>query len=280
MSAAVPLSSSLALAERALGTIALAAAEDPLGLDLPPRLTEDLPDGQTMSVIGSLYLFGELEEAGVIVAAELLADERDSFALPSAEAARRLDAFAQRRSEWPDRAARERLYARLFGATDAPGAPVNREFHTRLGTLCHALASYGAAGRYGEHPAAAREIAVALSAQGLLEGLRVRGLGSAVAGARRAAAQTRQALELLDDPGIGVLVGGRGVWDTLARLFGAGAPDCRRLVDRGQSGQHVLGWAGAVFGADAAPRPPIGAEVIRRAAIWLVASGVELEEAV
>ena len=142
--------------------------------------------------------------------------------------------------------------------------------------MCHALASYGAAGRYGEHPAAAREIAVALSAQGLLEGLRVRGLGSAVAGARRAAAQTRQALELLDDPGIGVLVGGRGVWDTLGALVRCGRtglPSLRRPRPERTARARVGGRSLA----EGARRPPIGAEVIRRAAIWLVASGVGWE---
>ena len=279
MSAAVPLSSSLALAERALGTIALAAAEDPLGLDLPPRLTEDLPDGQTMSVIGSLYLFGELEEAGVIVAAELLADERDSFALPSAEAARRLDAFAQRRSEWPDRAARERLYARLFGATDAPGAPVNREFHTRLGTVPRAgqlrrsralrrAPRGGARDRRGAlGPGAARGAARARARQRRRRRAARGGADPAGARASRRSGHRRPRRRSRR-------VGHAG---TPVRCRGAGLPAARRPRP---SGQHVLGWAGAVFGADAAPRPPIGAEVIRRAAIWLVASGVELEEAV
>ena len=130
----LPLGESLALARVALAGRALLPPAGGTGAGF---------DAPTLDALGTLYLQAELELAGVIPAAEALAEARTSLDLPNERVAERLERFAQRQREWFDAASRNQLFARVFGtgpaATNDGGGIVNRDFEQRLVALCSAL---------------------------------------------------------------------------------------------------------------------------------------------
>jgi hypothetical protein len=276
----------LALAGSAVGQAAdgVPAADDPLRLDLPTLGpgSGEAPSPATLRVFGSLYLAAELEQAGVVPVAELLAAERDMLNLTSYEAAAKLDDFAMRGHRWYDRAGRVQLYARLFGvgpgATNDAGALVNREFLPLLAALCHGLAGYAdVSARL--RTSTALESGARLAAQALLANLAPRGLGNTLLAARRIEDQVRHAVDLVRDPAIGALVGSRTLQQTILNILGEDAPDVQRLIDSGLLGQKVLEWlAGVLPRIDGDPSPAplvtVGDPIVVTAALWLRAVGV------
>ena len=281
----------LAFAADAIGPAADGAAggDDPLRLDLPSlgSGSGELPDAAAVRVFASLYLAAELEQAGVVPVAELLAQERDGLDIRSYAAAAKLDEFASLSHQWYDRAGRVQLYARLFGigagATNEAGALVNREFIPLFAALCHAL------GRYADSSSAAQSsIGLAAGAQNaevaLLANLAPRGLANTVLAARRLHDQIRRAVEILRDPAIGALVGARTLQQTIVNILGKDAPDVQRLLDAGMYGQKVLEWLAGVLpglSASSGAVPPItlGDPVAVTAALWLRAVGLDVQQA-
>jgi len=281
----------LAFAADAVGPAAdaVAGGDDPLRLDLPSlgSGSGELPDAATVRVFASLYLAAELEQAGVVPVAELLAHERDGLDIRSYAAAAKLDEFASLSLHWYDRAGRVQLYARLFGigagATNEAGALVNREFIPLFAALCHEL------GRYADASAAAQsfvglEAGAQNAAVTLLANLAPRGLANTVLAARRLQDQIRRAVEILRDPAIGALVGARTLQQTIVNILGKDAPDVQRLLDAGMDGQKVLEWlAGALpvltGSATGAPLMTFGDPVAVTAALWLHAVGLDVQQA-
>src|SRR5436190_7176992 len=119
----VALATADVLLESSALSIAMAPAD--LQLHLPPLGDVGGPSGlsaSTLHGVAAMYLQAELEQAGVILAAELLADARFQLDRVSPAAAAKLERFASARREWPNRAARGLVFARLFGlgsVTDA-----------------------------------------------------------------------------------------------------------------------------------------------------------------
>jgi hypothetical protein len=276
----------LALAAAAVGPGAdgVPAGDDPLRLDLPTLGpgSGEVPTAATVRVFASLYLAAELEQAGVVPIAELLAEQRDTLNLTSYQAAAKLDEFATRQHQWYDRAGRAQVYARLFGigagATNEGGALVNREFMPLFAGLCRALA------RFAEISAGARavtglEAGVRNSAAMLLANLAPRGLGNTLLAARRLEDQVRHAVDILRDPAVDALVGARTMQQAILNILGKDAPDVQRLIDSGLGGQAVLEWL-----ATALPRltDESGHELVMAfddkvavtAALWLRAVGL------
>ena len=73
-------------------SFALATVEnDPLRLSLPPIIgsgsSSTTPDSATLQVIATLYLQAELEQAGVIPVADMLADSRYQLSIYNAQSA-------------------------------------------------------------------------------------------------------------------------------------------------------------------------------------------------
>jgi hypothetical protein len=277
----------LALAADSVGPGAndIPSVDDPLRLDLPALHTgpSDFPSASTVRVFGALYLGAELEQAGVVPVAELLADERYSLNLASYEAAAKLDDFATRRHQWYDRAGRVQIYARLFGigpaATNEAGALVNREFVSLLAGLCRSLTRYADAG-FGGAGYGGLEAGVQIAAEALLANIAPRALGNTVVAARRLNDQVRHAVDLLRDPPIGALVGAHTLQQTLVNILGQEAPDVQRLIDAGLSGQKVLEWLANVLPriADTTTHVPlvtIGDPIAVTAALWLHAAGLD-----
>jgi hypothetical protein len=279
--ARLTLLTALALAADSVGpgVDGVPAADDPLKLDLPnfaPGQGE-APKPATVRVFGSLYLAAELEQAGVVPIAELLASEKDSLDITSFDTAAKLDDFAGRAHQWYDRAGRVQIYSRLFGigpgATNNAGTLVNREFMSLLAGLCRAIArsadaSVGAQGL---------EAGIQITASMLLANLAPRGLANTLLAARRLEDQVRRAVDLLRDPAICALVGARTLQETILNILGKDAPDVQRLIDSGVAGQKVLEWLAAAaprLGSGAGPLLAPGDPVGISALLWLQAVGL------
>jgi hypothetical protein len=281
------LLSGLALAAEAVGpgTNDVTAADDPLRLDLPalgPSAGE-LPSSSTVRVLAGLYLASELEQAGVVPIAELLAEQRYTLNLSSYESAAKLEDFATRMRAWYDRAGRIQIYARLFGsgpaATNDAGVLVNREFVPQLAALCHALARYTDTMNAGG-PGVGLEASVRLTAQALLGNVAQRALGNTLLAARRLEDEVRHAVDVLRDPAISMLVGARTLQQTIVNILGKDAPDVQRLIDTGLTGQKVIDWLSRALPrveekTQSGPIMTFGDPIAVTAALWLHAAGLD-----
>lgn len=261
-----------------------AANEDPLRLDLPPMLNAagQAPDAAMLRVMAALYLQAEMEQAGVIPVAELLAQSRRTLEVRSVRVSRKLDEFAERaRHQWYDRPSRSQTFARLFGAgADPRDGAANRDFQQRLATLCFALANYQRDYFWGQTPGPTREAAMRESARSLLFNLGPRQYGNLPNAARLIQEQLRAAIDLLNDPDLASLFRARGMWEVLRQVLGRDTPDLGRLVTRGQTGLRLLDWLASVIPALSDPsalRPllPADSPVYTWAAAWLAATGIE-----
>jgi hypothetical protein len=260
--------------------LARAAAADPLRIDLPPLLGPEAGAALTadaMRRLAALYLYAELEQAGVIPVAAWLAEARYELHGLTTATARRLEAFAQRQRSWPDRPQRERLFARLFGTASGGGgdaAPAaNRAFPPLFAALCAELAHWADE----PLPSAAREAALRAGAGAVTHNLAPHQFGNTAAAAAAIHTQLEAALAILGDPDLGALVQARGPWNTLRALLGSDAPDLGRLITRGQSGLAVLTWLGSALGVLAAATGLLvtrDSPVVTAAARWLVATGL------
>lgn len=262
---------------------ALALANgDPLGLDLPPLLNGAggvLPSAEALRGLAALYLQAELEQTGVILVAEALAEERTGLALRSPQAAAKLERFAEQRRDWYDRGRRLRLFARLFGLGTATDGEANHGFQQAFAQVCQAALQVAEDYRWGQRPGPTREAALRHAVRTLLFNLGSRQYGDTLLAGRKIQAQLRAAIDIVSDPDVGGLVQGRGLWDTLRKILGEQTPDLGRLLSRGQSGQRLLTWLALaqpqiVQDRAEAPLLPAGSPVFVWAAAWLEATGV------
>jgi len=280
-----PLPELLALAQSQFDGLALQAdAGDPLAIALPPILgttgAPALAPG-TVRMLAALYLNAELEQAGLPLAAELLAQAKLELSIVSAAAARLLDDFDTMRRTAYTREQRELLFARLFGigggALAARGAAVNNEFQRLLATFCSGILrtteSLLPGGSSAVRQTFARDAALSLASN-----LAARQFGNTVGAGQALQRYTQQAIELLTHPGMLAHFGVRGLWELLAKLFGPAVPDMGRIVTRGQSGMRVL-----IHLAEGLPAlqvqptgmlPQASDLVATSAAQWLQASGL------
>jgi hypothetical protein len=265
----------------------LAAVEDPLRLDLPPMLATgaQAPDAATLRVMATLYFQAELEQAGVITVAELLAASRRTLEVRNERVSRKLDEFAERgRHQWYDRQSRGVTFTRLFGlgtATNLHDGSVNRDFQQRFAMLCLVLVNYQRDYFWGQTPGPTREAALREAATTLLFNLGPRQYGNLPSAARLIQEQLRAAIDLLNDPDLASLFGVRGVWEVLRRVLGRETPDLGRLLTRGQSGLRLLDWLASVIPVLRDPAranllAPADATVYTWAAAWLAATGIEM----
>ena len=286
------LDSSLALAtawrawhtESALNT----PPPDPLRIDLPPVLRGNAPSPQAFGVVGNLYLMAELEQAGLVPAAEALVAARFSLQLHEVRGAAKLDDYHKRSQNWFDRDHRNLLFARLFGigaaATNDAGATVNRTFEQYLAALCSSIERYARDYEFGQLPSPQREVAVRQAAADLVSNLAPRVSDGMLYASQHLQEQLQHALDILAEPEIGALFGTHGVWSTLRALLSDQAPDLGRLVNRGQYGQRLIQWVATILNqldigdAQISTTPLLSSTspVLHYAAEWLAASAVAL----
>jgi hypothetical protein len=267
---------------RSLRAAGQVVAKDPFAIDLPPTAgTGSGVDQSALATLGSLYLQGALEQAGVIPAAEALVDARASLDLPTERTAELLEKFAQRERTWYDRDSRNKLFARVFGIGPAAGGGggslSNQDFEQRLGALCVALNRYASDEISGQAAPPADDAQVRAAANDLLGNLELRQFGNTLFAVRLVQEELEASIELLKSPEVGALFHVQGFWPTVQRILEPGVPDMTRLVERGQAGQHLLTWLGTTLGSlgtGTGALVPSGSPVFQWAATWLEASGV------
>ena len=275
---------SLLLAQACLAgpAVALNNNGDPLGLNLPPLFDPGagiLPNAGALRALAALYLHAELEQSGLVLVAEALASERAVLRLNSEQAAAKLERFAEQQRDWFDRAGRLQLFARLFGLGGSTGQDGNHGFQQQFAQLCHVVSQIADDYRWSQTPGPIREAALRLSARAVLFNLGSRQFGNTLLAGRKIQAQVQAAIDIVDDPDIGGLVMGRGLWDTLRKILGDQAPDLGRLLSRGQSGQRLLTWLALALpelqrDPPSHPLLPAGSPAFVWAATWLEATGI------
>jgi len=291
---ALPLAQSLGHAEALLrrargagGGWARAASAADLFIDLPahPGLSGGLTSPAAIETLAALYFAAELEGTHLVSVAELLAVERFSLNLTDRSAAEALEALAQaQRRRWVERTLRNQIFARTFGIgfadTNLGEAAVNHEFEPRFARFCisagaaaHQLSGWGA-------PAGAA-MRLSVAAQSLLGNLGPRAQGNTLVVAERLTGQLRQALAVLNHPGIAAVFMGRNAWDVLRGVLGPDTPDLPGHVNRAQTGMRLMSWlAGALGPVTSADAQAVIDAVTRApglagwAEIWLDAAGM------
>jgi hypothetical protein len=262
----------------------LATAGDGLNLDLPPIGGAGTGLGAAaINALSTLYFYAELEQAGIITAAELLVEARGGLNIQSVRAAEKLEQFAQRERDWYDRHSREVLFARLFGVgaaatVDADGG-VNHAFEQLMAVLCAAIDRAATELGPTAPPSVQAEVQVRTAATNLLSNLEPRQFGNTVFAARRIQDELTVATQLLSDPDVDSIFHTNGFWATVRRILEPDVPDFHRFVDMGQSGQHLLGWLASVLGAlgDVSQQLlPATSPLYAWASTWLAASGIDM----
>ena len=260
---------------------------DSLRLDLPPLFVSDgiMPSADALRALSALYLQAELEQTGLISVAEGLVQIRHELQLTSVQSAERLERYALRSRDWYPRQAREHLFARLFGLGSAQGLEgvANQDFQQRFATMCVQITRYSQDYAWGQRPNVTREAALIQALQFLLYNLGTRQFGNSLVAGRKIQEQLQMSVDIVGDPQIGVLLGGHGLWDSLRKALGTQSPDIGRLISRGQSGQRILNWLGALlpqfdaFQRGRLDQPLIvaGSPVFVWAAAWLTATGID-----
>ena len=259
----------------------LAGAQGGLDLNLPPIMGPgERLNAATFGALASLYLQAELEQAGIIPAAEAVVDARTALDVPTLGGAEKLEQFAQRERNWYDRKSRNQLFARVFGvgpaATPDAGASVNRDFEQRLAALCVAINRYGSDQTNAQPGPPADEAEVQQAASDLIATLGTRHYGNTVFATDRIQQQLEAAINLLKDPEIEAIFHAKGFWATLNQVLEPNVPDIARIVERGQAGQHLLTWLGGSGSGltNASPLLTTKSPVFEWAASWLQASGL------
>lgn len=244
--------------------------DDPFDLDLPPlQDAAGTIEPETMATLGGLYLIAWLEQTGMLRAGELIIERRLSLDLRSNEAAELLDEAASASRSWYHEGERQQLFGRVFGIGPAGSdqSTSNDLFESLLMDLCGALVSWEDVARFDRPPAANRATALWSTVRALRSNLAARQHGNTLSAARRLAAQVRTSHELLNHDGVIALVAGRTMWDVVRAMWEQ-PPDIDRLVSTGQSGQHVIGWAGTSASEHSEPTR----QALDSAWLWLQAA--------
>lgn len=242
------LPEALALALAVLGAhahglaSALADPGEELGsIDLPETGPATL-DPSLLAPLGPLYLAFELEQAGLLRTAELIAGLFASGAIqqPLGAAEPLIAAFWQARHDRLDAAERRHLLEQTFEAA---------YFYPRMQALCSALVAMADnVGPRGRPVSDLREeVGLQESAYALLELLSARAGGMAAYAARGIVDALNQATHFMRERALQAAFGAHDLWGlvgTAGAADGVGANELRQHVELGRAGVVVLGWLG------------------------------------
>lgn len=255
---------------------ALAAADDPLRLALPPLPAGPAvaPAPDAIAAYAALYLHAELEEARVLPTVEALAGQRHGLALQDRGTAGKLERFALTARDHPAASERAVIFGRLFGLVDGRRADARPDFLQRLLRLATAAVRADLErSRLGGRPGLASQATWNAAAQDLLAVVAAQPAGWLVQSARRIHARSLQAFDILGDPGLMRWLLTRSPWESLTRLLPEdGAPQRDAAARRGAAGQALL----RALPAAASGLPD--AETVQAAVRWLVASGLPVPQ--
>ncbi len=242
----------------------LAAALAGIDFDLPDG-TPSTQDRAQLNAAAPLYFASELERAGLLPAAELIAGLFASGAItqPLGPTAQLLHDYWRGRRARLDADERNAIYARVI---EAP------HFGRLMQALCQAIVSQADGGGLHE------QVQLATCAQGLAAFLAPRVDPMAVMAARDIVESINTALLFLRDRLLQAAFAVRDLWrllDIVGTQQGAVAGMSQQHVECGRNGQTVLLWL-ADHATDSAlrldPASPDDVKVIVAAQRWLAAS--------
>lgn len=215
---------------------ALAKALADLGdIDLPDS-APTAEDARNLEVASPLYLASELEQAGLLHTAELIAGLFASGAItqPLGPTAQLIAAFWQRRRDRLSLEERQQLFAQLF---DPAG------FYPLMQALCEALA-----GQLDSPPRASdvrARMALREAADALGAWLAPQSAGMAQFAANDIVNALAQATQFLRDRLLQAAFGVRDLWGLVGAVGsaqGRSLQQARQRVELGRHGAEVLGW--------------------------------------
>jgi hypothetical protein len=251
-------------------------------IDLPPVLGAEGDQAQ-LRTVAPLYLFSELENAGLLAVTEKLASlfATGGVQADPGPAAPTLAAFWQKRNERFSASERQALFARLFGPGDPSAPPASPssssdEFLPLMIEFAGALNHMGSDILYGQTPDA--EHAVRSTAAALASALLPKSGGITLFAAREIATAIREAMSILESTSIQAMVGQHTLWGTVqtfGRLYLGRELQVTEHVDRGRAGSLLLAWL-----AETSPHLEDGLDgslvpdnsIIAAAAAWLEAT--------
>jgi hypothetical protein len=253
---------------------ALQQHERVLALALAELGEIELPDGAPTAAdaariepLGPFYLAAQLEGAGLLRTAESVAGLYASGAITAELGATgaRIQRFWQERRNRLTEAERRQLYDTVF---ESP------HVERMLGALCEALADHADNGDATDWRETAR---LEQAAQRLGLFLAERGGGIVAWSAREIVATLGEAVAFLREPALQAAFSVQSLWALVrvaAEPGAVGSFNPGDWVDRGRSGQTVLGWLTAAtragrFAFD--PRLPANQAVLAAAERWLLA---------
>jgi hypothetical protein len=258
---------------RLLRAIAQALAD--LGdIDLPDT-APTAEDAHNLEALGPLYLASELEQAGLLRTAELVAGlfASGSITQPLGPTAQLIAKFWQGRRERLSAEERQHLFAQVF---DPAG------FYPLMQALCTALAgTLDTPPRPGDVHA---QVQVREAADTLGGWLAPHAAGMAQFAANDIVGALSQATHFLRDRMLQAAFGVHDLWglvEAVGRAQGTSATQARQRVELGRHGADVLSWlAGAVTQAYAFdPASAAGQQLMTSAEGWLMAwSALDVHE--
>jgi hypothetical protein len=267
-------SSQVAGHERALAT---AQMLDLGAIDLPDGAPNAM-DAAQLRAAGPLYFAANLETAGLLRCAELVAGLFASGAItqPLGPVAQAIGTFWRSRRERLEAGEREAIFQRVV---EPP------HFDRLMGALCRAIvAQADNADGNGLRPDLREHVGLAASAQGLAEFLAQRIDAMASIAVRDVIDTINQAIGFLRDRMLQAAFGTHSLWALIATAASAdgmtagSATDVHRHVERGRAGQTVLSWLAANYQSATLALDPRDAghiELIMAAQRWLDALPVQ-----
>ena len=245
------------------------ALSDPGAIDLPDG-TPNTMDAVQLQVAGPLYFAAELEQAGVLRCAELVAGLFASGAIsqPLGPVAQLINRFWRGRRERLEAAERDAIFARVL---EPP------HFERLMSALCQAIVAL--ADNDAQRRQLHEDIALSMAAQSLAGFLAQRVDPMASIAARDLVDTINAALGFLRDRMLQSAFGVHAMWGLVAVVGeaqdGVTAGVAQRLAERGRAGQTVLLWLATHYGHDALAldaNEPADVELIMCAQRWLDAA--------
>lgn len=251
---------------RLLRAIAQALAD--LGdIDLPDS-TPTVEDARQLQAIPPLYLASELEQAGLLETAELVAGLFASGAItqPLGPTAELITAFWRARRERLSVQERQELFARVFEPAD---------FYPLMQALCTSLASQlDNPPRPGDLRA---RVGLQMAADALGGWLAPQAAGMVQFASADIVHALSQATRFLRDRMLQAALGVHDLWGLVGAVLsargGRGPQQARQRVELGRHGAEVLGWLARGVPVDYAldPGSPDGQRLMTSAEGWLLA---------
>ncbi|WP_323801768.1 hypothetical protein [Parasphingorhabdus sp.] len=260
----------------------LAFALDQLGdIDIPEPHASQIDRAQ-LRALATLYLAAELEPAGIIPTAELLAGLSTSGGLniDLGPAGSLVAGFWRQRNNRATAMERNAFFSRLFGTAGGPvsaDADRNFQFEDHMLSLCEALYKLDEMTTIDRYGGVAQQTRVRSAARAVGQNLVTASGGITAFMAGEITATLKEAFAIIGHPHLRQLFGARDVWGVVAainRQVGRAVPPASPYIQRGKSGMTVISWLADVATELGGSRPivEIGHPVVAAAIEWLQAA--------